>query len=210
MFEFLFGRPWISQEVIDYLNTIPRMFRIYYVVSEHGQDCRFLMRDEDMVWATFDRNERRRVTSICIQFQEDGFSEYYFLDKSRIDAGNVPYIKEKFDSFIKKYPKTHSKIKANSLYETQRKLRHEVERVTGVIGAYDGKDIVINLNGISEESRCRVLDVVKRFGKDCLATTLMITLAGATDEEIGATLSELAMVEAVDESANEPETELFE
>lgn len=193
MYKNLFAREWIKTEVVDYLMTIPELFRIFYTVDANGREIDITIRDENGELQDFDRRHRN-VIGIGIQYQEDGFAEVYSVN-GIIDSERIPYMKEKFGKFIKKYPETASKLKARHLYGMQCSLRKEIERITNVIGAYDGKNIVYNLGALNPDARNRVLDTIRRFGKDCVSTTLMVTISGSTDEEIGATLNELAMSE---------------
>lgn len=194
MYKNFFKRRWISQEVFDYLVSVPKMFRVFYTVDVNGCSVDYPIRDEDGNVAKDIELNARRVTSVGIKYQEDGFSENYavceYLDKSY-----VPFIKRKFDKFIAKYPSTNSDLTSKELYALQHKLRHEIERVTGVQTAYDGKNLIFNLAGISQEARERVVDLARRLDKSCVPVSLFITVAGATDEEIGATLNELGMYE---------------
>jgi hypothetical protein len=199
MYKNFFKRRWISQEVFDYLVSLPKMFRVYYTVDVNGCNIEYTIRDEDgFVMKDIELNARR-VTGIGIQYQEDGFRESYSVFEY-LDKNYVPFIKAKFDKFIAKYPSTKSDLKAKELYELQHKLRNEIERVTSVKTAYDGKNLIFNLAGISQEARERVVNLVRRLDDSCVPVTLCITMSGATDEEIGATLNELAMYEV--ESTN--------
>lgn len=197
MFRNIFKRCWIADEVVRYLADLPKFFRVSYTIDVDGRSIKFLIRDEDGHLYDFDRHDRR-VTGIIVNYQDDEFGcETYYVNDI-VDASCLPYMKEKFDKLFQRFPVSKSKIKAKHLYDMQCKLRKEIERITKVTGAYDGKDIVYNLGALDLEHRNRILDTVKRFGSDCVSTTLLITVTGTTDEEIGATLDELAMVDADD------------
>lgn len=195
MFNNLFKRRWISDEAIDYLLSLPKMFRVYYTKNVNGSNIKFLIRDEDGNMVADVDWYAKGVNSIALQYQEDGEIISRYVSKY-VDSTYIPYLKDKFDKFIAKYPSTKSKVKSDSLYTMQRKLRKEIERVTNVKGAYDGKDIVYNLSGITQSERDSVIDVLRRLDNSCIPVTVMITVSGATDEEIGATLNELAMTES--------------
>lgn len=197
MFKNIFKRCWIADDVVSYLESLPRFFRVSYTVDVGGRNIQLPIRDEDGKLYDFNRHDRR-VTGIVVSYQENDYGcETYYVDDV-IDSRCIPYMKEKFDKLFERFPVSNAKIKAKHLYEMQCKLRKEIERVTKVVGAYDGKDIVYNLGAIDAEHRSRILDTVSRFGSDCVSTTLLITVSGSTDEEIGATLGELAMVDAAD------------
>ena len=171
------------------------MFRVYYTKNVNGSNIKFLIRDEDGNMVADVDWYAKGVNSIALQYQEDGEIISRYVSKY-VDSTYIPYIKDKFDKFIAKYPSTKSKVKADSLYTMQHKLRKEIERVTNVRGAYDGKDIVYNLSGITQAERDSVIDLLRRMDNSCIPVTVMITVSGATDEEIGATLNELAMTES--------------
>ena len=197
MFKNFFKRCWITDEVVNYLQSLPKFFRVSYTIDVDGREIKFPIRDEDGNMFDFDRHDRR-VTGIVVSYQEDYFGcETYYVNDI-VDASCLPHMKEKFDKIFHRFPVSQAKIKAKHLYDMQCKLRKEIERITRVDGAYDGKDIVYNLGAMDTEHRNRILDTVSRFGKDCVSTTLLIAITGSTDEEIGATLDELAMVEAAD------------
>ena len=195
MFNNLFKRRWISDEAIDYLLGLPKMFRVYYTKNVNGSNIKFLIRDEDGNMVADVDWFAKGVNGIALQYQEDGeIVSRYISDY--VGKETIPYLKGKFDKFVAKYPSTKSKVKSDSLYNMQHKLRKEIERVTNVRGAYDGKDIVYNLSGITQSDRDSVIDLLRRMDNSCVPVTVMITMSGATDEEIGSTLNELAMTES--------------
>ena len=197
MFKNIFKRCWIAEEVVRYLESLPRFFRVSYTVDVGGRSVKFPIRDEDGNLYDFNRHDRR-VTGIVVNYQDNDYGcETYYVDDI-VDAKCIPYMKEKFDKLFERFPVSKAKIKAKHLYDMQCKLRKEIERVTKVVGAYDGKDIVYNLGALDDAHRNSILDTVRRLGNDCVSTTLLITVSGSTDEEIGATLNELAMVDAAE------------
>lgn len=194
MYRNFFKRRWICQEAVDYLMSLPKMYRVYYMVQSGNDLHKLLIRDEDCVQSAILDWKDSNVVCIGVQYQEDGFSEYYHVN-GYIDQSDVSRMKETFDKFIAKYTATNSALDMKSLYSMQHQLRTEIERVCGVQCAYDGKDLIYNLTGISQEGKERVLDMVRRFNKDCVEVAMIITIAGSTDERIGSTLDELAMYE---------------
>jgi hypothetical protein len=198
MFRNFFKRLWITQEVVDYLQSIPKYFRVFYTIKVNKNIIKFPIRDEDGTLYDFDRYDRR-VTGIVVSYQDFECGEMTYYVDGVVDKSDLRYLKERFEKFVKNYPITKSSLKVKELYEMQCQLRKKIESVTKTVGAYDGKDIVYNLSAIDTEHRKRILDTVARLGNDCVETTLQITISGSTDEEIGATLDELALIEAEEE-----------
>lgn len=191
---------WISQSVIDYLATIPTLFRVFYTINLNGNNFRVPLRDENGKFFDFNKYETDPVVGIGIQYQEDGFSDTYYFD-GIVGDDNIPFMRDKFNTFIDKYPKTASTLAAAKLYNMQHELRKAIEKVTGAVGAYDGKNIVYSLSDIKPELRDSILETIRRFDKDCVHPMLMIAVGGSTDEQIGATMNELALIETERECA---------
>ena len=47
MFKNIFKRCWIAEEVVRYLESLPRFFRVSYTVDVGGRSVKFPIRDED-------------------------------------------------------------------------------------------------------------------------------------------------------------------
>lgn len=186
--------PWITQEVIDYLMSLPAIYQIFYVVRINKDfTSPFLFRDENgkMVANLYEHN----VIAIRIQYQEDGLYEDYGFGKT-LDKYYIPYIKKKFESFFAMHPTTQSNVKPKDLYMMQYTLRDSIERATGVRGIYnDDKDIILELNRLPFEARKRLADFVMRLDDKCIPVSMSIIISGSTDEQIGATADELALFE---------------
>lgn len=208
MFKNFFKRKWITDEVVNYLCTLPRYFRISYTINANGHIVKFTIRDEDCKLMDFNQYDRR-VTGIVVEYQDFSLGGMTYYVDDVVTQKDIPYLREKFDEFVKKFPISKSSVKAKELYDMQCQLREKIESVTGAVGAYDGKDLIYNLSAIDGSTRQRILDTVARFGKGCVETMLMITISGSTDEEMGSTMDELALIEANDES-NSKETDTNE
>ena len=194
MFDFFKKKRWICDEAVSYLMSLPKLYRVYYTVNCNGRSTNFLFRDENGKAADNIDWFAKDVKGLAIQYQEDGEIKNCYIDEY-IGKDYIPYIQEHFDKFLAKYPPSKSNVNSAQLYDMQFKLREEIERVTNVRGAYDGKDIVYNLSGITSEERDHVVNLLRRLDKSCVPVTVLISVTGATDEEIGATLNELAMLE---------------
>lgn len=190
----LFKRQWITQEVIDYLMSLPMLYQVLYVVRVNGNgSTSFLFRDDDgkMVANIHERN----VIAVRIQYQEDPFYEDCPVGKI-LDKQSLPYMKRIFGNFMACRPTTQSDVKPKDLYMMQYTLRDSIERVTGVRGIYsDSKDITIELNRQPFENRKKFADFIARLDEKCVNVFVRVVISGATDEHVGATSDELALYE---------------
>lgn len=197
MFTNFFKRRWICQKAVEYIRNLPKMFRVYYTIDVNGRHIDFDIRDEDGNMRDDVDWYCKKVVGIGIQFHEDGFRETYYL-KDVLDQFTLQYVKKCFERVIGMCPKSECRVSSKALYAMQAGIRKEIERTTFVTGAYDGKDIVYNLSAIDQAHRDRIVDVLRRLGSDCVDVSVVIHISGATDEQIGATMDELAMVESVE------------
>lgn len=191
MYRNFFKRKWMSFDVLDYIVSIPLMFKVGYTVR--GDSTFHLIRNEDGVLYADDFNERN-VEELVIQYQEDGLTMNYLVYEP-LDKSHIPYIKERFNRLIKNHPSTKIKVKSKDLYSMQMKLRQEIEKVTNIKTPYDGKDLIINLNGSEQCVRDRLCPLLQRLGNCCVPVTVLIHLAGTPVEEIDSTMDEIAMYE---------------
>jgi len=190
----LFNRQWITQEVIDYLMSLPMLYQILYVVRVNGNgSTSFLFRDDDgkMVANLHERN----VIAVRIQYQDDPFYEDCPAGKI-LDKYSLPYMKRVFGEFMARRPTTQSDVKPKDLYMMQYALRDSIERVTGVRGIYsDSKDIIVEMNHLPFEYRKKFADFIARLDDKCVHVGIHVMISGSTDEHVGATSDELALYE---------------
>ena len=199
----LFKHQWITQEVIDYLMSLPILYQILYVVRVNGNgSTSFLFRDDDgkMVANLYERD----VIAVRIQYQDDPFFEDCPAGKI-LDKYSLPYMKRVFGEFMARRPTTQSDVKPKDLYMMQYTLRDSIERVTGVRGIYsDSKDIIVEMNHLPFENRKKFADFIARLDDKCVHVGIHVMISGSTDEHVGATSDELALYE-MELSENETE-----
>ena len=189
-------RQWISQDVIDYLMGLPPTFQIFYEVRTTKKHLTsFLFRDGEgkMVADLYAEN----VESVAILYQGDWYDKRYFVH-GRLDGSSLPRLKNVLQEHISKFPATQSKVQLNALSSMQAKLRDVIEDATKVIGYHpeeDDKDYVLNFGALPPDAKRRVADFIIRLDKECVPVTLTVSLRGVTEEQIGATLDEIAMYE---------------
>jgi hypothetical protein len=215
MFNFLKKKPatWIDQPVIDYLMGISSLFVIYYSVRINGRDTHFKFRDErgNFLADIYDT----RVNGVSIGFQGSTLTLYTYRVYQRLNADELPKIKEYFDSKIKDYPTTQSRLDINQLTEIQGQFKQQLEDTLQVQSVqlfppvkYDttiDNNIRIYVNCLSEQQRERFTRFLNRLDGNCIRVEVNMYLNYATEEEIVATQTELDMLEMVEESNEEEE-----
>ena len=206
-------KTWIDQPVIDYLMGINPLFVIYYSVRINGRDTHFKFRDErgNFLADIYDT----RVNGVSIGFQGNTMTLYTYRVYQRLNADELPKIKEYFDSKIKDYPTTKSRLDINQLIEIQGQFKQQLEDTLQVQGVqlfppvkYDttvDNNIRIYVNSLSEQQRERFTQFLNRIDGNCIFVEVLLHLNHATEEEIVATQTELDMLEMVEESNEEEE-----
>jgi hypothetical protein len=206
-------KTWIDQPVIDYLMGISSLFVIYYSVRINGRDTHFKFRDErgNFLADIYDT----RVNGVSIGFQGSTLTLYTYRVYQRLNADELPKIKEYFDSKIKDYPTTQSRLDINQLTEIQGQFKQQLEDTLQVQSVqlfppvkYDttiDNNIRIYVNCLSELQRERFTRFLNRLDGNCIHVEVNMYLNYATEEEITATQTELDMLEMVEETNEEEE-----
>ena len=210
-------KTWIDQPVIDYLMGINSLFVIYYSVPINGRDTHFKFRDErgQFLADIYDT----RVNGVSIGFQGNT-TLYTYRVYQRLNADELPKIKEFFDNKMKDYPTTQSRLDINQLIDIQGQFKQQLEdtlQVQGVelfppekyplakfITTVDN-NIRIYVNCLSEQQRERFTRFLNRIDSNCIFVEVLLHLNQATEEEIVATQTELDMLQMVEESNEEEE-----
>ncbi len=204
-------KTWIDQPVIDYLMGINSLFVIYYSIRVNGQSILFKFRDERGRFLADIYDTRAKDVSIGYQGNTMLYT-YHICD--RLDADELPKIREFFDSIIKDYPTTNSNLNINQLTEIQGQFKQQIEDTLLIQSMqlfppckYDtsvDNDIRININTLNEPQRELFTRFLNRIDCDCVDVMVTIHLNHATEEEITATQAELDMLE-MQERYNEEE-----
>jgi len=195
MYKNFFGRQWIGQEMIDYIKSLPKLYRVTYETLVGGRTLSFPIRDEDgNILADDNDFHARNVVSLTVHYQRMGGSEYIGVF-GKLDGDDLELFKKAFARLERDYPKSTSTVSAKSLHEMQLQLREEIERITRTGSPHEGTNMLINLNGASQLFRDRIVPLLLRLGDNCVPVTVSIDMTNATEEQIGATLTELAMYE---------------
>ena len=204
MFPFfkIMQKPWIDQPVIDYLMGIDPLFVIYYSIRVNEQSIFFKFRDERGRFLADIYDTRAKDVSIGFQGNTMLYT-YHICD--RLDADELPKIREFFDSKIKHYPTTNSNLNINQLTEIQGQFKQQIEDTLLIQSMqlfppckYDtsvDNDIRININTLNEPQRELFTRFLNRIDCDCVDVMVTIHLNHATEEEIATTQTELDMFE---------------
>lgn len=188
-----FKRQWISQEVIDYLMGLPPMYRIFYRVrTNKDYVASFLFRDDagKLVADLYAKN----VIGIDVRNQDDPDCARIYVE-GRTDEYTLSLAKKVVGAYMAQQPKTQSDLNAGELESMQYKLREAIEKALHLIIPDGDKNIALNFGMLSPEYKRRVADLLLRFDGNCVPVTINIDTMMSTDEEIGATLDEIAMYE---------------
>lgn len=200
MYKNIFRRRWIkSQEVIDYLLSIPKMYHVYFKLDCDGIAMPFPLRDENKNNELLTEFRERDVEGIYISYQDMGEDLLIHVNR-QIDKYDLPHIRENVEKYMAKWnKKSKYDFSPKQLFDMQRKLRDQIESIVGfhVIDEekYDDNTILLRLSNMTPEKRRRLLDYVCRLSDDAVPAFLQISLDGATVEQLDATATELDMFE---------------
>ena len=195
MYKNFFKRQWIGHDMIDYIKTLPKYYRVTYEVAVGGRSVSFPLRDEDgNIVAGDDDFHARNVVSLTVHYQQHGDNERIGVF-GKLDKTDLDLFRKAFERLEKDYPKSDSQVKAKSLHEMQQQLRDEIEHITKTESYHKGPNLLINWTGASQLYRDRMAPLLQRLGENCVPVTVSIDMTNATDEQICATLDELSMYE---------------
>ena len=123
MYKNFFKRQWIGQDMIDYIKSLPRLFRVTYEVAVGGRSVSFPLRDEDgNIVAGDDDFHAQNVVSLTVHYQQEGDCERIGVF-GKLDKDDLNLFKKAFAKLEKECPKSNSKVQAKSLHAMQQQLR---------------------------------------------------------------------------------------
>ena len=203
MFGIFKKKQWADTATVAYLMGISPLFTIKYSIrGQNGQKVTFPFRNEkgEMVADLYEKH----VVEVSIHYQDTEMLEFVTVFNGSItEERGLRHLKNIFDSFIEKCPKTESKVCVKDLKTMQKDLHDQIEKIVNVYGWDKGpesksNDIKVYLNSIKPEYRARLVDFLVRLDKCSVPVTINLSIDGLTDEMIGSTLNELAMFEMED------------
>ena len=195
MYKNFFKRQWIGQDMIDYIKSLPKFYRVTYEVEVGGRSVPFPFRNEDGNIVADDSDlHAQNVVSLTVHYQQNGDCERIGVF-GKLDNVDLELFKKAFARLERDYPTSRSNVSASHLHIMQPQLRDEIERVTKTESFHKGPNLLINLSGATQLYRDRMVPFLQRLGENCVPVTVSIDMTNATEEQIGATLDELSMYE---------------
>lgn len=204
---------WICKELEQYLLSLHPVFFISVKRCVNGATANFPFRDDDgkLLIDVYDRD----AVCIDVDYMKTGFPvETIYVGKDGIESRRFPYIKEKLDKYVSKFPKTNWNTGLKQLTEMREQLRTALCNSMGINfirGEYNNSpSIGIGFSALSPEAKRRVCDLICNLDNDAVKITMNIILDGINAEQIYATLDQLSlydvkkeMAESEDEAENE-------
>lgn len=200
MYKNIFKKRWIkSQEVIDYLLSLPKMYHVFFRINCKGQEMPFPLRNENGDNGLLTKFNERNVVGLFISYQDLGEEMILRVDEP-VDKYDLPAIRRHVEEYIAKMDSASKyDYSPKRLHDMQRKLRDKIESIVGfhVIDEekYEDNTILLRLSNMTPEIRRRILDFACRLSDDSVPAFLQISLDGSTVEQLDATATELDMFE---------------
>lgn len=192
-------KPWIGQAGIDFLMSLDPLFIIYYEVDVGGNTVKMKFRDDSGMFIA-DTN-RSDVTAIILDhLPYISVIRYPLLTGNRLQESDIPTLKKQIDQVLEILPTTKSTLSLADLRQEQKHLHDEIEKTVNVYGwrnpeGSKSNNICILLNSLNPASRFRLVDFLSRLDGSSVKVHIAVDIDSAMDEEIGATLNELALYE---------------
>lgn len=206
MFNFLKKAPkaWIDQPVIDFLMGINPLFVIYYTVRRAGKDIDLVFRDKNgkFIADIYDRD----VHAISISYQGSPRHFIYHVDK-RLSTEELPSLKDFIEKKTKDYATSQSSLTIGQLSDIQGEFKRRLESTLGIQGVElfpknkldtsVDNNIRIYFNQLDSEQRDRLIRFLNRLDKRCIPIEINLFINESTEEEMGATQTELDMLDII-------------
>ena len=204
---------WICKELEQYLLSLHPVFFISVKRCVNGATANFPFRDDDgkLLIDIYDRD----AVCIDVDYMKTGFPvETIYVGKDGIESRRFPYIKEKLDKYVSKFPKTNWNTGLKQLTEMREQLRTALCNSMGINfirGEYNNSpSIGIGFSALSPEAKRRVCDLICNLDNDAVKITINFHLHSINAEKIYATLDQLALYDAkkeMEECEDEAENE---
>ena len=113
---------WLCKEVEDMLLALHPVFYISVKVMVSGNPVFFSFRDEhgNMIVDPYERG----VVGLDVDYMRQGFSvETFYVGKDGLDCWRVPYIRERLDQYVARFPKTNWNTSLKQLGAMREELR---------------------------------------------------------------------------------------
>ena len=207
---------WICKELEQYLLSLHPVFFISVKRCVNGATANFPFRDDDgkLLIDIYDRD----AVCIDVDYMKTGFPvETIYVGKDGIESRRFPYIKEKLDKYVSKFPKTNWNTGLKQLTEMREQLRTALCNSMGInfIRSEYSKSPSISAycSTLSQEEKRRICDVICNLDSDAIDITISFHLHSINAEKIYATLDQLALYDAkkeMEECEDEAENESWD
>ena len=192
-------KTWIDQASIDYLMSLDPLFTIYYEIDVNGNPIKMKFRDDSGKFIADTR--RNDVTAIVMDHMPYiSVVRYPLLAGGRLQESDIPTLKNLVDKVLEILPTSQSGLSMADLRQEQKNLHNEIQKTLNLYGWDNPKGVKSNnirivLNFMNSESRFRLVEFLSRLDKSSVKVHIAVDIDSAMDEEIGATLNELALYE---------------
>ena len=197
-------KTWIDQPVIDFLMGINPLFVIYYTVRRAGKDIDLVFRDKNgkFIADIYDRD----VHAISISYQGSPRHFIYYVNK-RLSTEELPSLKDFIEKKTKDYAASQSPLTIGQLSDIQGEFKRRLESTLGIQGVElfpknkldtsVDNNIHIYFNQLDSEQRDRFIRFLNRLDKRCIPIEINLFINESTEEEMGATQTELDMLDII-------------
>ena len=190
---------WLCKEVEDMLLALHPVFHISVKVKISGDFAYFSFRDENgnMIVDPYERG----VVGLNVDYMRNGCSvETFYVGKDGLDRWRVPYIRERLDQYVARFPKTNWNTNLMQLGAMREELRAAIcssMNLNILRNKYDNSpSITFAFSDLSPEERRRVCDVICNLDSDAVYVQLDFSLDLMNAEQICTTLDQLALYDA--------------
>lgn len=190
---------WLCKEVEDMLLALHPVFHISVKVKISGDFAYFSFRDENgnMIVDPYERG----VVGLNVDYMRNGCSvETFYVGKDGLDRWRVPYIRERLDQYVARFPKTNWNTNLMQLGAMREELRAAIcssMNLNILRNKYDNSpSITFAFSDLSPEEKRRVCDVICNLDSDAVYVQLDFSLDLMNAEQICATLDQLALYDA--------------
>ena len=194
---------WLCKEVEDMLLALHPVYDISVRMNVSGTSVSFPFRDNDgnMIVDPYERG----VIGLDVDYMREGFSvETFYVGKDGLDSWRVPFVRERLDKYVARFPKTNWNTNLKQLGAMREELRTAIcnsMNLNVLRNKYDNSpSIMFTFSELSPEEKRRVCDVICNLDSDAVPVQLYFTLDSMNAEQICTTLDQLALYDAEKEA----------
>ena len=200
---FFQKKRWLCKEVEDMLLALHPVYDISVRMNVSGTPVSFPFRDNEgkLLADPYDRG----VESVTVDYMREGFSvETFYVGKDGLDSWRVPFVRERLDKYVARFPKTNWNTNLKQLGAMREELRTAIcnsMNLNVLRNKYDNSpSIMFTFSELLPEEKRRVCDVICNLDSDAVPVQLYFTLDCLNAEQICTTLDQLALYDAEKEA----------